>query len=199
MIKINLEEFKENFYLFRGNLRAFSKILNSLHLNILAKFSEIIVFEEDLCNTDESHQQFFNVITNIFLDLKSFYYYKTNETRRFDHFISKKYNEIEIHEMITRIISNLSKKQQFALAFLEENIIIDDLIQYINKIANYTADDFIKYTIENDGKKKGIVEIKKTFLSIGENTLNIFRNLLNDSNFKEPQYLTFLERVINYY
>ena len=57
----------------------------------------------------------------------------------------------------------------------------------------------LKYTIENDGKKKGIVEIKKTFLSIGENTLNIFRNLLNDSNFKEPQYLTFLERVINYY
>ena len=144
MTKLNMEEFKDNLNLFRGKIKGFSKSLNSVHLNILAIFSEIIKDEKEICN-DETLEEFFNFISYIFLDLRSFYKYKTNETEKLDNFISSKNNEVEIHETITRIILNLSKRQQFAALFWEEFVIIDDLINYITNIAK---EEFIKKIIE---------------------------------------------------
>lgn len=195
MTKLNLEEFKDNFNLFRGKLRAFTKLLNSLHLNILATFSEIILCENVLCSNDESFEEYYVVLSYIYLDLRSFYKYKKNEIQKFDDFIMRKYNEIDIHETITKIISNLSKRLQISALFWEENMIVNDLINYILKISNTSQNDFIKNTIERERRRKKVDDIKKTILSICENTLNIFSNLFGASKYNEPKFLLFLENV----
>ena len=195
MTKLNREEFKDNLNLFRGKIKGFSKSLNSVHLNILAIFSEIIKDEKEICN-DETLEEFFNFISYIFLDLRSFYKYKTNETEKLDNFISSKNNEVEIHETITRIILNLSKRQQFAALFWEEFVIIDDLINYITNIAK---EEFIKKIIEKERKKKNINDITNSFLSICENTLNILLNLIVISKFNLIKFDIFLEKVSLFY
>jgi len=80
----------------RGNLRGIMRLINNLHLNIIANFIESIK------NTQLNE----NYIKNIALDMISFY--KVSE-KRVDEFIIKKRQDIELHEIITRISIILTK------------------------------------------------------------------------------------------
>ena len=197
MKKLNLDEFKENVNYFRGNLRAIFKLINSLHLKILAVFSDIILYEKEMTYTDETLQEFFVVVSKIFVGIRSFYRYESHQEHILKDFIEKKNYEIEIHETITRIICNLTVNKQISSLFWEEKIIIDDLINYLTRISN-NKNDFIKNTIQRERKNKNVEEIKKIILSICENTLNILYNLMNGIKKSErPEgFVTFIENVI---
>jgi len=147
--------------------------------------------------TDETLQEFFVVVSKIFVGIRSFYRYESHQEHILKDFIEKKNYEIEIHETITRIICNLTVNKQISSLFWEEKIIIDDLINYLTRISN-NKNDFIKNTIQRERKNKNVEEIKKIILSICENTLNILYNLMNGikKSDRPEGFVTFIENVI---
>jgi hypothetical protein len=170
-----LKDFKENFSIYRGKIKAFSKMLNNLHLNILAMFSDINRTNY-LENTPSAAQSVHEMLVNVFQDIKSFYRETNNNKKRIEDFKQNKYQEIEIHELITRIIYNLSKVKEIHVLICAEKSITLDIFEYLIKFSNIKKDNFIKSLLDSK-RKKNPEEVKKFLLSITDNTLGCFRNI----------------------
>lgn len=167
---MGLKSFKDSFKLYRGKLKSFSKLLNKLHLNIVSIFSEI---------EGKNPSEIKNLL-ELFKILKSFYKENQSNKQLISDFKKAKIIEIEIHQIITRIFSNLSKFTfEVSDLLLREEKIFDDLIEYIDKNtgSHENLENFIKKIIDKDKKKKNYDRVKKIVLNVAENTCQGIRNL----------------------
>lgn len=175
----------------------FSKLLNNLHLNILANFSEITKNLEEI-KKDLKLEDYNTIITEIFSDLSSFYRIKKNNKKKVDDFILAKSNEIDIHEIITRIFNNLTKDEGLCQIILKDPCVFDDILNFLNKLnGNFKMKEkeFVKFILEK--KKKSNDDPKKTISNIMECSLTAVKNILTiGPNFQE--FLKFKANVYNY-
>jgi hypothetical protein len=165
--KLNLEEFKDNFDLYRGKLRVFSKMLNNLHLNILANLSDM-----SKLNPLEEYEEMMKVIMT---DLKAFYRKTTANKKRYEDFKKRKQYEIEIQEIISRIGVNVTKYNKLSFSLID-SYFYDDIIEYLKNISRKGGKDFLQEIKEK--KKKDIEEVKRYTLSIVENSTMILVNVM---------------------
>lgn len=202
--KINLTIFRDVFDIYRGRLRNFTRLLNSLHLNILSNFSDITKG-----NYDQSYSALMKLIS---LDIKSFY--KMNQTykRRLDDFRIRKKTEFEIHDTIARIGVNITKYEENSNILLE-SFFFDDIIEFLiiigvgehndnessnsNNGVNYPNSDFI-LKMKEKKKKMNLEEIKKIVLSIVDNSVKIIVNIMDSAEeISEPFTSKLAEHEIN--
>jgi hypothetical protein len=169
--KLNLKEFKEQFDGFRGKLVSFIKILNNLHLNILANLSAI--------SKNSANEQYEDIMKSIMIDLKAFYRKNVNQAtkKRIEEFKTKKLNELEIHELITRIGINVTKYPELAQS-LVESYFYHDIIEFLLIMARTSENnkDFVTMVIDNRRNKEK--DVKNILLSILENSQFILINVL---------------------
>jgi hypothetical protein len=172
--KLSLNHFKETFELFRGRLRGSPRLINQLHLSILANISVL-----------ESSENLLPVKKLVAKDLKAFYRPSEAYKRRLDEFLIKKKVDIEIHETVTRIGVNMTKNCELSAMFLETQF-YNDIIETLILIG---LDDDPNDTVRGDflqriiGKKSSlsIDRIKRFVQGIIENTLIIIINILKGS------------------
>jgi hypothetical protein len=174
MDKLSLMQFKETFELYRGRLRGSPRLINQLHLSILANFSAIEV--------DETNITF---IKYILKDLKAFYRTGEGYKRRLDDFLIRKKSDIEIHETVTRIGLFITKQHDLCGLFLDCQF-YNDILEILILIgseedSNETQKhDFIQRIVNKKGMK---VEKAKRFVQgIIENSLKILINLLKSGS-----------------
>ena len=73
----------------------------------------------------------------ILTDLRSCFKNTTNYKKRYDDFKDKKYVEIEIQEVITRIGVNVSKEPQLMYNLVDNSSLFTyDLIAYLSKLSS---------------------------------------------------------------
>ncbi len=183
--KLNLLVFKDVFEIYRGRLRNFNKMLNSLHLNILANFAEL-----------PAEENYENLTKLIALDVKSYYKMSQNYKRRLDDFRIKKKIEVEIHESMVRIGSQITKSQKNCEILLD-SFFFDDVIEYLIIIGvgeHYDNDtescksdrsglqaDFM-LRLKERKKKQTLEEIKKSVSAVVEHSLVIILNIMSAAN-----------------
>jgi hypothetical protein len=169
---LDLDEFKTNFDPYRTKLRSFCRFLNNLHLNILANLSAIAKTNSE----NQTEQE--GLLQKIMFDLKAYYRYSSNSKKRLEDFKTRKFYEVETHEVITRIAVNITKHPNLAFSMLE-SYFYDDLIEYLIIISQTRSEtkDFIQEVCQK--KKKDSEEIKKYVLSIVENSQQIFLNIMD--------------------
>jgi hypothetical protein len=184
--KLNLEEFKDLFDPYRSRLRTFCKFLNNLHLNILGNISDI--------SKNGALEQYEPIMKDIMMDLKAFYRKTANSRKRLEDFKHRKLNEVEIHEVITRIGVNVTKYQKLIISLLE-SYFYDDIIEYLIVIAktNMNGKDFISALAEK--KKKNVDEVKRYVLAIIENSQAILINVMNSDDEDIPDL--FCNQIVN--
>jgi len=184
--KLNLDEFKDLFDPYRSRLRTFCRFLNNLHLNILGNISDI--------SKNAAMEEYEPIMKGVMFDLKAFYRKTANSRKRLEDFKSRKLNEVEIHEVITRIGLNVTKYQKLVLSLLE-SYFYDDIIEYIIVIAktNVNGKDFIINLAEK--KKKSVEEIKRWTLAILENSQQILINVMNSDDEEIPDL--FCNQIVN--
>ncbi len=120
------------------------------------------------------------MIKHVLNDLKSFYRETKTNKKRIEDFKAHKYNEIDIHEIISRIFCNLTRSEEGLNMIGYEDSIIEDIFEYLIRISNIRKDvSLVKTHMENQSKKKrNIQEICKVFLSIIDNSLLGMKNLI---------------------
>jgi hypothetical protein len=166
MEKLSLTHFKETFELYRGKLRGSPRLINHLHLSILANFSLV-----------EDHE----LKKNILKDIKAFYRPGDAYKRRLDDFLIRKKSDIEIHETVTRIAVNLTNSKKLSAALLDTQF-YNDIIEVLILIGSDEEPndvqklDFIQRIVNKKGLK--IEKVKKFVQGIVENTLAVVINLL---------------------
>ena len=156
-------------------------MINNLHLNILAIFSDIN--KKNYLSTEPTNINMVEVLKNVTVDLRYFYKETKSNKKRIDDFKSHKFVEIEIHEIIAKIFCNLSKTPESCNMIGSEEAIIKDIFEFIIKIANFKKDNvnYIKTFLENiKNKRKNPEDMKKIFASIADNSMLGIRNLLLD-------------------
>jgi hypothetical protein len=166
---LGLKSFEETFRLYRGKLKAISKLLNKLYLNILAIFSEIKSDNNDHLSIKIDLS---NILNN---------YYKENESNKnlISDFKKAKKTEIEIHLIITKIFSNLTRLNEVSDLFLKEEKVVEDLIHYLKNLnSNKMIEDFLNKFNEKE-KKNNLELTKKTLLNVVENTCQGINNILS--------------------
>ena len=155
-------------------------------MNILAVFSEIN--KNNYLNSVSTDKNIVEILRNVFNDLRCYYKEtKTNKKRIYD-FKIQKFVEIEIHEIITRIFCNLSKTLESCHLIMTEEGLIDDIFEFIIKLAHVKKDNgnYIVKVIENaKKKKKNVDEAKKVIVLIVDNSILGLRNLLLEDNYKK--------------
>jgi hypothetical protein len=181
--KLNLLVFKDVFEIYRGRLRSFNKMLNSLHLNILSNFSEL-----------PNEENYENLTKLISLDVKSYYKMSPNYKRRLDDFRIRKKTELEIHETMVRIGSQITKSHKNC-EILMDSFFFDDVIEYLiiigvgehyddteslNEKSSNQADFILK--LKEKKKKQNLEEIKKSVAAVVENSLIIILNVMGSTN-----------------
>ncbi len=176
--KLNLEAFKESFDYYRGKLRLFGKSLHNLHLNIIANFSELINFEITL----KEEQEVISILKGILTDLRSCFKNTSNYKKRYEDFRAKKFQEIEIQELVTRIGANISNEPQFSFHLFDDTSVYGfDIINYLKTIQLSGQDPkkyFLDELMKGKSRKKNDAQIGKIILSIIENTTIIILNVL---------------------
>lgn len=173
--KINLSILKDVFDIYRGRLRGLTKMMNNLHLNILSNFS----------NIDESEEKAEQTLATVTADLKAFYKMSPNYKKRLGDFRSRKRNEFEIHEMITKIGANVTKNEKNSSALID-SVFYDDIIEYLIIIANSESEDDNKVSLNCDfmikmkekKKKMNFDEIKRIVFNIVNNSITIILNVM---------------------
>lgn len=180
--------------IYRGKLKVFSKLLNNLHLNILANFSEITKFEEEISNSKELITDYENLLVDIYADLKNFFKVRKNNKKRIEDFIFMKDSELEIHEIIVRTYSNLSKSDNVFSLLLEDSCILEDIILYMCKfngeVKTKENKEFLRSHLEKKNKDNN--EQRKLILSVLENTINIFINLTKKGELNKHDFRLFV-------
>jgi hypothetical protein len=161
-----LDEFKQSFDVYRGRLKGFSKQLNYLHFNILANFSEIANDKDKKNNED--------IMKTIMVDLKGIYRKNESNKRKYEEFVKRKFYEVEIIEIITRIGTNLTKYPKLAYSLMDCKY-YHDILQILINIKK--DGDYITETADRLKKKKD--EVKKIVLLIVENSLNLIYNCVS--------------------
>jgi hypothetical protein len=134
------------------------RLLNNLHLNILANFIESIK------NTELNE----NYIKNIALDMITFY---KGPEKKVDEFIIKKRQDVELHEIITRISIILTKYCDVS-KLLMDTMFFNDIIQTLILIADDEPTDYVQKLISKN-KKISQEKIVTFIFSIVENSLII--------------------------
>jgi len=134
-------------------------MLNNLHLNILAVFSEIN--KNNVVNDDKNMRlQYVDILKSVFSDVRCFYKETKNNKKRIDDFKNNKNTEIEIHEIITRIFSNMTKLPESLNLIGAEDTINEDIIDFLIKLSNVKKDN--KSIMDtNKKKKRNPEELKK--------------------------------------
>ena len=114
-------------------------------LDAISIFSEI-----NYCPGDPSTMQ---NLEEVFINLKAFYDRKNKKCS--SDFISSKSSELDIHQIITRIFLNLSKVNKVVEMFLQEDVILDDLLDYLTKKSESkeNMEKFLSKVSENSKKK----------------------------------------------
>jgi len=192
--KLGLDDFRDNFSIYRGKIKTFSKMLNNLHLNILAIFSELQ--KHSILKTPEKRGLMIETMKQVFVDLRSFYKETKHNKKRIDDFKNNKFTEVDIHEIICRIFCNLTKLPETLNQIGSEESIIDDVFEFLSKIANVKKDNhnnYVKSLFENGKRKKrSPEELKRILLSIVDNTVLGIRNMFiegDDMEFKSKFFL----------
>ena len=172
---------------FRGRIRNSTfRNSNILHLNILS----------NLCEVDSNSNGYSVLMESITQDVNSFYSTSFDFKKRRDEFIAKKNTLLEIHEILTRIVSKLTKIT-ICSNILKNSYFFNDLVEFFYNIAynefsgnkrvnnkvntDFSKDsrtDFIQRIKENK-KIFSKVEITRMVYCIIENTIMIFLNIVN--------------------
>jgi hypothetical protein len=119
---------------------------------------------------------------------------RKNNKKRVEEFIQNKQNELDIHEIIARIYNNLTKSDVLFKLLMEDSCIIEDLIDYLSKFSGkFKSKDnkeFLRGHLEK--KSKDPSEQRKMMLSITENTLSIFINLIPKGRENKLEFRNFV-------
>ena len=166
-----------------------------MHLKILFNFSQLIKIANDFVGDKKKEEEYYKLIYSIFMDIRAFYTQKKNDAKLLQDFIVRKYIEIEIHEILSKIVNNLTKHKEIIIIFWEEFTIIEDLMNFMFKIAQ-NNNNYVNITLESR-RIRSEEEGKKILSSIMENTLNIIINLFSFDGKQTNQFDAFIENVIN--
>jgi hypothetical protein len=111
------------------------------------------------------------------IDLKAYYRKSQGGKKRYDDFKRKKLTEIETHEVISRLGTNLTKSSKIAFSLLDSYFFTDliEYLVYMSKSKKFFEDIHSK-------KKKSEEEIAMTAQSIVENTLCIVINVFHSES-----------------
>jgi hypothetical protein len=142
------------------------------------------------------------IIKLVLNDLKSFYRETKTNKKRIEEFKANKFNEIDIHEIISRIFFNLTRSEEGLNMIGNEDSIIEDMFEYLIRISNIRKDvNFVKSLFENQMKKKrNVQETCKIFLSIIDNSLLAMKNLIEGEHLDYyKNFLMILERKFTNY
>ncbi len=142
------------------------------------------------------------IIKHVLNDLKSFYRETKTNKKRIEDFKAHKYNEIDIHEIISRIFCNLTRSEEGLNMIGYEDSIIEDIFEYLIRISNIRKDvSLVKTHMENQTKKKrNIQEICKVFLSIIDNSLLGIKSLIEAESLDYyKNFLIILEKKFTNY
>ncbi len=117
----------------------------------------------------------------ILTDIRSLFKNTTNYKKRYDEFRDKKFVEIEIQELVTRTVSNLTKEPQLTYHLVDNtSLFSQDLIFYLKKISTSTNSKGNFLDSLSDGKiKMKNDQAYKVILSILENSAQIIYNIFN--------------------
>ncbi len=124
----------------------------------------------------------------IVMDLRSCFKNTNYYKQKYDDFKKKKFQEIEIQEIVTRIGTNISNEPQLSYHLIDEtSVYINDIIDYIKGIALSGSDpkkNFLDVLMKDKVRKRTDMQDGKIILSIVENTITIVTNI-----FKSPKEL----------
>ena len=165
--KLDLDEYKNVFDIYRGKLKAFPKLLNNLHLNILANLSEIV-------NNNEKAKGDEEIIKFIMLDIKAFYRKSSKNDKR-KEFKKKIIYEIDIHEVITKVGVNITKSSRNVYSLLD-SYFFEDILDYLLIIVN-ESNNIVE--VINKIKLKKTTDIAKVLHKIIDNSINIVMNVFS--------------------
>jgi len=138
----------------------------------------------------------------ILTDLRSCFKNTTNYKKRYDDFKDKKYVEIEIQEVITRIGVNVSKEPQLMYNLVDNSSLFTyDLIAYLSKLSsvkvnNGEKDLFLDKLSDGRLKVKNQAQALNTVVKIVENSVLIIYNIINSPR---EIYDKFVDKVLIYY
>ena len=102
--------------------------MNNLHLNVLANYSEVIKFENEIIQDKLLLSYYEECLIDLYSDLNNFYKIKNNNKKRVEEFIQIKSNELEIHEIVIRTYNNLTKSSNLNSLIFNDTFIFDDII-----------------------------------------------------------------------
>jgi hypothetical protein len=197
---LNLPVFKDGFDIYRGRLRGSPKMINNLHLSVLANLSEIANV-----NTHDDVQQ--NILKAITLDLKAFFSDTPKYKKRYEDFVHKKKTEFEIQEIITRLGMNVTKNNKNTEMLMENCKFFDDIIEYLiiigmgenndnDSVNSNNSNNNIDFILRvKDKRRKNLDEVKKLVCSIVENSIVIIKNIMGGPDEVSDDFST----RVNYY
>ena len=167
----------DNFNIYRGRIKNFNKMINSVHLKILSVFSEMKIFG----NSSPKMINFLDILE----DLKGYYDDSPDNHQIYKEFIMAKYKEPEIHQFLTRIFVNLSHTSEFSDFLIIEEKILDDFLNFIEKNEMFhDINERDKLRINDHQWDVYNDDPKNISLKILENTFEGIRNLIVNSNNK---------------
>lgn len=172
------KEFTDIFSIYKAKLKKFSKLLNNLHLNCLANFSEITKSEAKYIGTDsEEYQNHLNEVMN---DFRSFYKSKKTSKKKKEDFILNKQEEFEIQEIVIRIFANLVKSNFLFKDLINDTYFFIDIVDYLGKFTGqYKRKDnkeYIRYLLEKE--RRSGEGIRKSILSLVENSVSVIKEFV---------------------
>jgi len=176
-----------------GRSKHSQKMLNNLHLNVLAVFSDTHRLKDP-----SKRDKMIDVMKQVFSDMRSFYKETKNNKKRIDDFKNNKFTEIDIHEIITRIFCNMTKLPETLNMIGSEDNIIEDIFDFLIKMSNVKKDNnFVKNLFEADKKKKkSPEELKRVIMSIVDNSMIGICNLIiegDDLDYKN-KFFVFIDK-----
>jgi len=176
--KLNLEAFKDCFDYYRGKLRLFGKVLHNLHLNVISNLSELVNYDIK----EKEEEDTINIMKAILTDLRSCFKNTHNYRKRYEDFKARKLQEIEIHELVTRIGVNISNEPQLSYHLVDDtSLFSNDIISFLKSIVdagNESKKNFIDELMKGKTRKKNDQQCGKILISIIENSLIIILNIL---------------------
>lgn len=178
-------------------MKVFWKVLNNLHLNVLANFSELTKNENEIIKEKEIKYDYENCLTDLFSNLKNFFKIRKNNKKRVEEFIQLKSMEIEVQEIISRIFNNLTQSSIINNLLLSDTCIFDDMIDFLGKLSGQQKQkdnkDFIKTIIEK--KMKSREDPRKNIMSITENCFSAIRNLILKVKENKKEFKKFISSI----
>jgi len=173
-----------------------SKTLNKLHLTVLANFSEIFNIDEQKDVDSESQQLLQDSKKHILMNFRSFFKKSTLYVKSYEEFKKIKFEEIEIHLIITRIGVIISKEPLFCFHLVDNtSLFIYDIINFLHNISKagyHNRRNFIISFSKNILLQKSLLQAGIMFLNIVINTTVIVINI-----FCSPQEIlnNFVQKV----